>query len=471
MKVYNSDEIIAGLFSNKKYRAKKWDALCYIESNKNGQIVNNKGEAFNINDANEHEWVIWTKPKPLKLVIASISKQEALSALYDGKSVKVASWVDKRVYMKEGQVVTNDGELFNIMLEKSKEWIIIEDEVENLSLDTQAIMNELSDLKNMLKYFQPQAHQTDGRSKEATATTSELLEDVYGVSTPAAIQKNFFDELESAKSSRDVEQIVCQYIPYCWIGGRTLGTTSVYYSNMRNVIKDLKNETYRNLALELFLPPQKLYETVQMKISDNKKEDIRDKNVFDKKHVKNLIVSIKEKIQSDNYSEKPRQTALDREKAYYAYSYLTIVTGRRQSEILKTLEIKNDDGNIEFCGILKDKEDGKCIDAFSLDDDFDFQSDLLDYIHAHINSDKFTEKQINGKFNHSFNNALKRITSTDYTAKNWRDIYAEMMWIKSDENSESTADKRDFKAKVLGHEYDGRLTATEHYDAWESIDE
>lgn len=467
MKTYTTDELFGQIFLDEKtkFTSTAWEEDKYITV-QNGQIIDNQGEPFNLMAAKEKEWTVWEEPKQNT---DTISKKEALKALLDGKRVKALDWEDKALEVKKGQILLNDSKPFNIMTAKEKDWVIIEE-----CKDTQSESQELAEIKAMLKKALAQNNtketNTDGRSTEAQANTAELLKKVYGVSTPKEIQEQFKEKLESANSTRDIEKTVCEYIPYCWIGGRSLGTTSVYYTNMRQVITKLKNETYRDTALNLFLPPQSLYDSVQNKISDNKKETIRDKNTFDAKHIKALIKMIKEKMIKDDYSDKPRQTDLEREKAYWAYAYLTIVTGRRQTEILKTLEIKKVNGVWQYCGILKDRESGKCIDAYALDDDFEFLSDLVSYVQEHTNAKAFTEKEINSKYNKSFNDALKkRITDTSFTAKDWRNIYAELMWIKEGSKEGSNIDKRDFKAKVLGHEYNSKLSPTEHYDGWEAI--
>jgi len=469
MKIYTKDQLFGEIYLNKdtKFTSTQWEEDKFI-TQKDGQIIDQDGNPFNLMTAKDEEWIVWVEPKPTQNT-ATITKEEALKALYNGKRVKALSWDDKALEVKDGQILLNDKTPFNIMTSKEKDWVLIEE-----CKDSQNESQQIAELKAMLEKVLAQnvnaeAKYTDGRSTEAQANTADLLKEVYGVSTPKEIQIQFKEKLESATSTWDIEKTVCEYIPYCWIGGRTLGTTSVYYTNMREVITKLKNETYRDTALNLFLPPQKLYESVQTKISDNKKEVIRDKNTFNAKYIKSLIKMIKEKIIKDDYSDKPRRTDLEREKAYWAYAYLTIVTGRRQTEILKTLEIKKAKGVWQYCGILKDREDGKCIDAYALDDDFEFLSDLVDYIQEHTNAKAFTEKQINSKYNKSFNDALKRITGKDYKSHEWRSIYTELMLIKENKSEANEMDKKEFKAKILGHHYKTTLTATEHYDGWETI--
>jgi len=470
MKTYTKDQLFGEIYLNEnaKFTSTKWDEDRYI-TQKDGQIIDNKGKAFNLMTAKDNEWTLWTEPKQNT---DTITKEEALKALYSGKRVKALEWDNEALEVKDGQILLNESKPFNIMTAKEKEWIIIEE-----CNTPQNDSKEIAELKSMIEELltrdtntqTEEAKHTDGRSTEAQANTTDILKDVYGVSTPKEVQAQFKDKLENAHSTLDIEKTVCEYIPYCWIGNRTLGTTSVYYSNMRKVIKELKNENYRETGLNLFVAPQSVYETVQTKITENKKEEIRNKNTFEKKYIEDLMKKIKDKILSDDFTDHPRQTDEEREKAYWAYAYLTIVTGRRQSEILKTLEIKKKNKVWQYCGIIKDREEGKCIDAYALDEDYEFLSDLVDYIQSHLESNKYTKREMNSKFNNSFNNALKRITGTSFKASDWRDIYAELLWLKEADTQDSQIDKRDFKAKVLGHKYDGKLSATEHYDSWEAV--
>lgn len=471
MITYTKDKIFSEIFKGTKFRSTKWKEDKYIEVKK-GQIIDNKGDIFNLVNEKHNEWMVWTAPKPKT---NTMTREEALQTLYKGKRVKAINWDDKELQVKNGQIFLNDSEPFNIMTAKETDWIVIEtcEEPNNVS-------NQFSEIKTMLEELLSRDStsikeikinkQMDGRNIQKQASTNELLTEVYGVNTPKKIQTQFKKKLESANNTMDIQKTVCEYIPYCWIGDRRLGTTSVYYSDMRKIIKEIKNKNYRDIGLSLFLPPDKLYETVQTKISDNKKEEIRNKNTFDLQYIKDMITKIKNKLLSDDFTDKPRQTKEEREKAYWAYAYLTIVTGRRQAEILKSLELKKVKGVWQYCGIAKDREDNKCINAYTIDEeDYDLLSDLTDYIQEHINADIWTLRKINSKFNNSFNNALKRITGTTFKASDWRDIYAEILWIEKGKKEGSNIDKRDFKAKVLGHKYDHKLSATEHYDSWEAI--
>ena len=499
MKEYTKEEIYPKLFTGKKYRAIGWEATAYIEV-KDGQIIDMDGNKFDLPNSSETDWVLWTKPKPKpKKKVITISKDEAISALFQGKRIKASSWKDKQLFMQDGQIMLNDSEIFDITNAKETDWEIIKDDapVDTTNFEElQKIHTMLSDIKSIVSKEESKVttepKSTDGRSKEEKNNTTGLLKNIYGVTTPGEIEKQFKERLDNANNTKDIEKAVCEYIPYCWLGGRALGTTSGYYTNMRKVIKELDNEGYRETALSLFLPPQSLYETVQEKVSDNKKNVIRERKTFEKKKIEETITKIKNKILLDNYSDRHHQTSEEREKAYWAYAYLTLVTGRRQSEILRTLQIlKNKKKkDWEYCGILKDREDGKCIKAYSLEPDYELLSDLADFVQQHITEEinqiiekkrkdgmeeeeiekrYKTNKILNSKFNNPFNNALERITGTALTSSDWRDIFAEMMWVNEGNKKGSYIDRRDFKAQIFGHAYNSNLSPTEHYDAWEAV--
>jgi hypothetical protein len=498
-KTYTTDQLFGEIFldDKRKFTSTEWEEERYIKL-EGAEIVDNEGNLFNLLEAKEKNWVEWTEPKQNTNVL---SNKEAFKALREGKRVKALEWENKSLELKEGQILIDSKTPFNIMTAKEKEWEIIEEcevhEDESKKLD---------EIQSMLKQILAQNTNTntnskdikDGRSTESQANTSDMLKDIYGVTTPREIQAQFKEKLENAHNTIDIQKTVCEYIPYCWIGNKKLSTTSSYYSDMRKVIKGLKNENYRETGLNLFLPPQSLYETVQAKVEEHKKEEIRNKNVFDLKKVEETIKRLKKLLLADTIPLTARQTE-ERERAYIAYSYLTIVTGRRQVEILSTLKITQKKDIWQYCGITKDREDGKCIDAYALDNDFKFLNMILEYVQDFVtieinetinkkvkketDSKKaaqlrkelevlyFSEKEINRKFYGIFSNALKRITNTSLKPSDWRGIYAEILWLKRDTKKENShIDKRDFKAKVLGHKYDGKLSATEHYDSsWEAI--
>jgi len=259
--------------------------------------------------------------------------------------------------------------------------------------------------------------------------------------------------------------VVCEYIPYCLIGGRALNTSKQYYTKMRNIIKDTGSE-HKDMALAIFLPPAKLYESLKEKVVTSKKEKMADDSeTFSIKHIEDVISKLQDLIEGGEeaiLSTKSRQFTIERATAYVYATYLALVTGRRQSEILKTLKIANRKGTWFYDGILKNGKDGKSIEAYALNGDFELLQKLLTYVQEHLKTEELTPAQVNSKFNSPFNNALKRLIGTSYSYKEIREIYSEMMWLKNGNNG-SWKDREEYKAKILGHQYDAGLSTPEHY--------
>lgn len=456
----SKNEILAKLFAGERVRATSWSEESFIIF-KDGMVVTNDGEAFDITASTEKEWSVWVEP--VKKSKAVITKDEAIQALFSGERVRSVGWIASYVELVNGQPTDEKGQLYDMMSADIDKWEIWTDEVSNND------SNQLAEVKAMLTELlskkEVKADNTDGRSVGGQINTSELLLAVYGVNTPADIEEQFKEAFEGANSSRDVQQIVCDFIPYCWIGGRALNTTKQYYTKMRKIIKD-SNSKYKDEALAIFLPPAKLYDSLQKHTDTIKKEKMADSaESFNVENMKQIIAGLKELIDGGEdaiVSTKSRQQTIERATAYVYATYLAFVTGRRQSEILKTLKIVNRKGTWYYDGILKNGEEGKSIEAYALDDDFKFLQTLVTYVQNHLGTDKMSIVEVNRKFNNPFNSALKRLTGGNYTFKYVREVYSELMWLEHGNNG-SWKDREAYKAKILGHEYDEALSTTEHY--------
>jgi predicted house-cleaning noncanonical NTP pyrophosphatase (MazG superfamily) len=456
----NKEEALSAIFAGSILTTSSWDEISYINI-ENGQIVNNENEPFDISSTNINEWNIWEEPKAVKC--SSLSKSEALSAMFAGKRVYTNNMSDGvYVYVDNGQVVQSDKKPFNIMQTDSDEWFIYEEKsnsnndevVKTLFKEIEKLNTEISTLKKTTKQ--------DGRNTESQANTNELIKAVYEVTEPAEVKKLFREELQACKNKRDVQVAIVQAIPYCWIGGRTLGTTSVYYAAMRKIVKEVGGE-FEDMSLALLVPPRGLYDASQAKVDASTKEKRLERDTYDIEYIKTIISKLKDSINTGNIT-KTRQQTQDRAIAYTYATYLAFVTGRRQVEILKTLKIVKKDDEWFYEGVAKKRNDENIIKAYSLDENFEHLNKLLQFIHKNLDSENFSKDQINQKFNNPFNNAFKKLTGTNFTFKDAREIMADMMWIESDENDGTWETEHEFKAKVLGHAISKeRLTATESY--------
>jgi tetrahydromethanopterin S-methyltransferase subunit G len=448
--------------------------LCF----ENGQVFDSLGNPYNIFSNNEYFEYIEEKEDTL-------NDFEAMRALFDGKLIQPKENENVILKVKDNVVIDNNGNAFDIMQSNYKEWILVEEEDNSCSdeVATKADINELrkrldeinESFKNLsdvtTKALMNTSTTKDGRDTANQGNTNNLIKDVYGVNDGAEVKKLFREELRKAKSNRAVQVAITKFIPYCWIGGRTLGTTSVYYSQLRTIAKEVLNDEFIEMALNLLLPPDGLYEASQKKVTDNTIEKHINRDIFDANEIYGAIDSIKKLIldgKKDINAYKPfksRQNTLEQVKAYAYFSYLTLVTGRRQIELFKTLSIIKEGNKWFYDGIAK-KRDGETgrIKAYSLDEDFEFLQELLTFLQDYLDVKDWDNIAINGKYNHVFNNALKRLTGLNFTSKDIREIVADLLYIIIGKKTGTWNEEKEFKAEVLGHEIKkDRLTASEHY--------
>jgi len=159
-----------------------------------------------------------------------------------------------------------------------------------------------------------------------------------------------------------------------------------------------------------------------------------------------------------------KQQTVQRARAYLFAIYLALATGRRITEILKTLEIVKKEDGWYYRGLTKKYSDSFEIKAVALDNDFEFLAKLLQQIRKDIDTKNMTNAQVNSKFNHIFNRALKNITGLKYTFHDLREIFAEMAYLKFGKKNGSDREKEDYISDILGHEINkDRIVSANHY--------
>ncbi len=460
--IIDKSKALISIFAGKKVTNDTFSKKTYIHLVK-GRIVNNKNKLFDINSSNVNKWTIWKEPKHNKM-----TNEEAIYAVFEGNKV-CNSDMAKGIYisLNDGQMVLNDGTSFNIMDSKNNEWFIFKkkeknkDEFSNILLkQIEVLTKENTKLKSNTK---------DGRSAEVQNNTLSLIQDAYGVNEPKDVKNLFKEQLQNAISKRDVQVAIIQFVPYAWIGGRTLGTTSVYYTELRNIVKEVGGK-YEDMALSLLVPPSGLYEASQAKVTASVKEKHIERDTYDKDYILNRIALLKEQIDTNNIPKSKQQTQ-ERATAYVYATYLALVTGRRQIEIIKTLKIvKKENDEWFYEGIAKKDEEDTTIKAYSLDEDFEALSKMLIFIQNALGTSELTNKQANSKFNNSFNSAFKRLTETNFTFHDARGIFTDIMFKKSNADDGTWNSEKAFKAELLGHSISKEeLSATEHYMTKEAI--
>ena len=419
-----------------------------------------------------------------------MKSNDALTLLYSKENVRLTAkgWKSEAyITLVDDVVVNQDEEPFNIMKAEEDAWLEwSEPNTINDNLIVEKLMSKIEELINEKR----STANVEVKESDCKEETHKKIMAVYGVDNPAEVKLLFSEALKEAKNKRDVQVAITSAIPYCWIG-RTLNTTKQYYTNMRNIVKDVCPEEYVDMALVLLTPPSRVVTkmvkgvevTERVGLYDHLKENeikageavYDDREDYDLEMMETIISKLKDNILNEEYGSNRQDQVEGRSEAYYKASYLALVTGRRMTEILLTVSLKQKGGHWVYDGLLKKKNDkDKTGVAFSLDDDFEFLSGLFDDVQEHIrvsmDGKEINEQTVASKFNRSFNNAFKRVTGTHYTFKDAREIFADMLWryeqeARGDEglSEQGQIAEEKFKAMVLDHAYDTKKTPTLSY--------
>lgn len=416
-------------------------------------------------------------------------KNTALTKLMGGDKVRATNW-DKNKFIsinKDGQIVDNNSKLYNIVTAKEKDWELYKEPMAKISADNtqlvemiKALTEQVQNLQDTVKKQEINIDSTDiadevtnsidaavkqtikDNMPQEEKTHEETVKIFYGVSSLKDVRDLFKEELLNSSSKRETMLTVTKFIPYCWMGGRKIKTVARYYADMRNVIKDVDDE-FRDLALELFSVPADVYDRIKKVDTEKVLENLEDKEVFDANQIQNIIGQLKAQIVKNDIPMAKQQT-LEQARAYLYASYLALVTGRRSVEILKSLEIIKKGDEWIYKGISKKGIEGSEIKAYALDDDFEFLAGLVKQLRADIDTTALKNTEVNSKYNHIFNRSFKKLTGTNYTFHDAREIYAELVYLKFGKKNGTDREEINFKSDVLGHEINkDRLVTTEHY--------
>jgi len=470
MNIVTGTDVIPSLYKGEKLTTEtfmKNGGFFFVED---GLIIDNNGNEVNVMGIDEPIF-IYEPPVEKDDEVETkevLSKQDALQALYRNKKVRPVS-SEFFLEVIDGQIVDNDGSVFNIMSCEHEEWVVVNDEVDFSKFATK---KDIGEIKSLIKKLEKtlKAKTNDGRGTQNQEETNELLMSVYDRNNRAEVKELFEEKLRECKDSRDIQKVITEFIPYCWIGSKSVNYIANLYSSLREIVKRSTPKQYQDMALILLSPPQSFYENRRDKIEEVTKAKHVDRDYFDKDNIEDVVFNLKEMIVRDDEVEfsklKTRQNKdIGQVKTYIYAIYLALVTSRRMVEILKTLEIVKIKGIWYYKGIAKKgKEEVVTVEAYSLDKDYEFLAKILKYVQDYLQVQEWDSTQVNSKYNNTFNNALKRYTKLSYSFKDLREISAHLVYLRDGKKDGTWNEEKAFTSKVLGHEPSAdRLTASEHY--------
>lgn len=288
--------------------------------------------------------------------------------------------------------------------------------------------------------------------EELASDRAIVFKSIYGVSKFTEILDLFVAKYTIVKDE-DVKGIQSLYREYSYAIFYMYSPSSIRNNLVafRNIIKK-EGGTLQAVALETFTI-EAIYAPIQAKDKATKeelKQNLRDGKAgsqnTDPKKIEAKIKELKEIIESKSYlagmtnRQKPLQV-----ESYYLFALLGLATGRRATELLKTLTLSKRGDKHYFEGLLKgnDKKIGANIIGLSYKE----TQGYLRRLRRIINTKELSERQVNTKYSRVLNNAIKRIMGYS-NVKDLRHNYAiagSQLFKRKNETIEDTI------SRILGH--------------------
>ncbi|GEM_PF-6973885 len=298
--------------------------------------------------------------------------------------------------------------------------------------------------------------------------STKILHALYGVADPEQIAKQLIVELR--KHDANLDELVSKYLPALWLAD-TPSSIPVRYSIFRSTINSSNAKKKHAMLEKLYINPE---------LTQYFKNIKDDKAVHNKEHktefdltkffetIENLSQKIKEidlrkihEIYFDGSSQNTNRTK-ERETAYLCAAYLGMVTGRRFTEIIKTMDIDRKGRNVMFSGILKKRSDEEeTLENCVLLDEFETVKKALKILRTNFDTNDYTKAIVSKKFGLVYRNYLQKEILQDnrYGYHDLRKMYAQAAWEKYGKKTD--IDQKTYIGQVLGHTK--KVDATDHY--------
>ena len=275
----------------------------------------------------------------------------------------------------------------------------------------------------------------------------EVFNEIYGVSIFSDVLELFEQDYNRYKN-KGYSKIQELYKHYSYAIFFMYSPSSIRNNlvKFKNVIKK-NGGKYQANALEAFTVDA-IYSPIKAKDEEVKKDlkskvQSGDNTQIDPQTVIDQIQAIKTELDQKSYRVSSNQKE-EQVRAYRILAMLGLATGRRFTELMKTLVIKKRGTKLIFSGLLKgnnEEIEGNIISLSYLE-----VKKYLKELRAFGQTEEMTESEVNAKYAKVFNNAMKRIGVTN--VKSLRHNYSvagSQLFKRDSESIEETI------TRILGH--------------------
>ena len=277
----------------------------------------------------------------------------------------------------------------------------------------------------------------------------ETFKAIYGVEHFGDVLELFEEDYKRYRN-RGINKILELYKKYSY---------SIFFmyspSSIRNNLVKFKNiikkhgGKYQANAMDTFTidavyaPIKKKDVDTKRKLKANVRAGLAGANTNDPQVVIDKIKELKAILDNKTYSVAKNQKQ-EQVRAYYIVAMLGLATGRRFTELMKTLVIKKNGKKITFSGLLKGNDE--TIEGNIIELSYQDVKKYLAELRAFAKTENMTETEVNKKYAKVFNNALKRLGFTNVkTTRHNYSIAGATLFKRDNETVEDTI------TRILGH--------------------
>ena len=309
------------------------------------------------------------------------------------------------------------------------------------------------------------------------------FQSLYGVSTQKEILSFFKEDCIKHKKIKNDDE-AREKSASALFSRYVLAITFLY--SLSSIKSNLK--TYKEIIKEFELGDvvqkkfyfEGLFTTVS-KMTQNKIDEKKEEKKDLPFRVENEIKRIRKILNQNNFKVSKNQTE-EQVRSYYISYILGLSTGRRFTEILKTISIKSREEGYFFEGLLKKKDslknrqlEAKLIELTPKEVN-QYLKELRAYLNKKLAKDKkplldeLDEKKINTIFSRVYNNAIVRISDKKvpnfhelrhiYTLSHQQKYFFDNLHLSRLNEEDLEAVMRNVRYTVLGHEIKEDTTLT-----------
>ncbi len=284
---------------------------------------------------------------------------------------------------------------------------------------------------------------------EVAKQRAEIFKTIYGVKRGLFSEVlDLFEEDYKRYRNRGINKILELYRDYSYAIFFMYSPSSIRNNlvKFKNIIKKHGGK-YQANALEAFTI-DKIYTPLKKRDEELKRElkkkvQSGDSTDIDPQIVIDKINEIKDTLENKTYHVAKNQKE-EQVRAYYIVALLGLATGRRFTELLKTLDIKKRGTKITFSGLLKGND--KPIEGHIIGLTYKEVQKYLKELRVWAKTKDMAEDEVNKKYARVFNNAMKRLGFENIKAlRHNYSVAGSQLFKKGNESIEDTI------TRILGH--------------------